>query len=119
MASGVVIVAVLVGAASAQASCIYQTPAQLRARAEVIFDGVALEGPTATGIQRFKVLRYRKGHGPAIVRVQTGHRVFPDGSGSTSSVSILVRKGQRWRILARGSPRRVLHTNVCDGSRRL
>ena len=85
----------------------------------MIFDGVALEGPTATGVQRFKVLRYRKGRGPAIVRVQTGHRVHPDGTGNTTSVSIVVRKGQRWRIFAQGSPRKVLRTSVCDGSRRL
>jgi hypothetical protein len=89
------------------------------ARAAVIFDGVALAGPTATGVQRFKVTRYRKSRGPAIVRVQTGHRVFADGSGSTTSVSIVVRKGQRWRIFARGSARKILQTSVCDGSRRL
>ncbi len=115
---GASILAVLVGAATAQASCIFQTPAEQRARADVVFDGVALEGPTATGVQRFEVTRYRKGRGPATVRVQTGHRVFADGSGSTTSVSIVVRKGERWRIFARGSARRILQTNVCDGSRR-
>jgi len=114
------VIAVLVGAATAGASCIFQTAADQRARADVVFDGVALEGPpTATGVQRFKVTRYRKGRGPAIVRVQTGHRVFADGSGSTTSVSIVVKKGQRWRIFARGSARKILQTNICDGSRRL
>jgi hypothetical protein len=108
-----------VGATAAEASCIFQTAAQQRARADVIFDGVALEGPTATGVQRFKVLRYRKGRGPAILRVQTGNRVFADGTGSVTSVSIVVRKGQRWRIFARGAVKKVLQTNVCDGSRRL
>lgn len=111
-------IAVLVGAATAHASCIFQTPAEQRARADVIFDGVALDRPTATGVQRFKVTRYRKGRGPTIVRVQTGHRVFADGSGSTTSVSIVVRKGERWRIFARGSARKILQTSVCDGSRR-
>ena len=111
--------AALVGTTTADASCIAQTAAQQRARADVIFDGVALQGPTATGIQRFKVLRYRKSRGPAIVRVQSGNRVFADGTGSVTSVSIVVRKGQRWRIFARGSAKKVLQTNVCDGSRRL
>jgi hypothetical protein len=112
-------IAALVGTSAAEASCIAQTPAQQRARADVVFDGVALDGPTATGIQRFRVSRYRKGRGPAVVRVQTGNRVFADGSGSVTSVSIVVHKGQRWRIFGRGSAKRVLQTNICDGSRRL
>ena len=111
--------AVLVGAATAEASCIFQTAAEQRARADVIFDGVALEGPTATGVQRFRVTGYRKGRGPAIVRVQTGHKVRADGSGSTTSVSIVVKKSQRWRIFGRGSALRILQTSICDGSRRL
>jgi len=117
LALAAVATAMLVAATAAPALCIRQTAAQQRARADVIFDGVALEGPTATGVQRFKVSRYRKARGPVIVRVQTGNRVFADGSGSTTSLSIRVRKGQRWRIFARGNPRKVLQTNICDGSR--
>lgn len=117
---GAALTAALVGAATAaQASCIVSTPAEHRARADVIFDGVALTGPTATGIQRFEVTHYRKGRGPRIVRVQTGHRVFPGGGVATTSVSVVVKKGQRWRIFARGSARRILQTSICDGSRRL
>lgn len=119
LAIAVLAAAAVVGATAAEASCIFQTAAEQRARADIIFDGVALEGPTATGVQRFSVTRYRKGRGPAIVRVQTGNRVFADGTGSITSVSIVVRKGQRWRIFARGPARNVLQTNVCDGSRRL
>ena len=119
LAVGASALAVLVGAATADASCIFQTVAEQRARADVIFDGVALEGPTATGVQRFKVTGYRKGRGPAIVRVQTGHRVYANGSSSTTSVSIAVRKSQRWRIFGRGNALRILQTNICDGSRRL
>ena len=106
-------------AAVAAASCISLTPAQQRARADVIFDGVALENPTATGIQRFRVTRFLKGRGPEIVRIQTGNALRPDGSGTTTSVSLFVKRGERWRIFARGSARRTLRTNVCDGSRRL
>lgn len=118
LVAGVATAALLAAVATAQASCISQTSAERRARADVIFDGVALDGPRATGVQRFRVGRYVKGRGPAVVRVQTGHKVV-DGTGSTTSVAIVVQKGQRWRIFARGSARRVLQTSVCDGSRRL
>jgi hypothetical protein len=103
----------------AQASCLAQTPAQQRTRAAVIIDGIALEGPTATGVQRFRVTRYRKGSGPRVVRVATGTVRRADGTGSTSSVSLFVRKGERWRVFARGSARKLLRSNLCDGSRKL
>ena len=110
--------AALVLTAASHASCLLMTPAEQRARADVIFDGVALEGPTSTGVQRFRVTRYRKGHGPGIVRVNTGTIRRADGTGSTTSVSLFVKRGERWRIFARGSARKVLQTNLCDGSRR-
>jgi hypothetical protein len=106
-------------ASAAQASCIPMTAAQQRARADVIFNGRALEGPTATGIQRFRVARFLKGRGPRIVRVNTMNIRRADGSGSTTSVSLVVRAGQRWRIYGRGSARKVVQSNLCDGSRRL
>jgi hypothetical protein len=93
-------------------------PAEQRARADAIFDGLALEGPTATGVQRFRVIRYLKGRGPRVVRVSTGHIRRADGSVSVTSVSVVAARGERWRVFARGSPRRVLRTSVCDGSRR-
>jgi hypothetical protein len=105
-------------AAASPASCIAATVAEQRARADVIYDGVALDGPTATGIHRFRVTKFLKGRGPDIVRVQTGAIKRPDGSGRTSSTSLFVRRGERWRIFARGSARRTLWTSVCDGSRR-
>jgi hypothetical protein len=106
-------------ASAAQASCIPMTAAQQRARADVIFNGLALEGPTATGIQRLRVTRYLKGSGPRVVRVNTMSIRRADGSGSTTSVSLVVRAGQKWRIYGRGSARKVLRTSLCDGSRRL
>ena len=109
--------AALVLAATARASCVVVTSAEQRARADVIFDGVALEGPTPTGVQRFRVTRYLKGQGPRIVRVNTGTIRRADGTGSTTSVSLFVKRGERWRIFARGSARKVLQTNLCDGSR--
>jgi hypothetical protein len=118
----VLVLIVALGAAFpavAAASCIPMTPAQQRARADVIFEGVAREGPTATGVQRFRVTRYLKGTGPRVLRVATGEVRRADGSGTITSVSIHVERGERWRIFARGSVRRVLRTNVCDGSRRI
>jgi hypothetical protein len=95
------------------------TPVEQRARVKAIFDGVALEGPTATGVQRFRVRRYLKGGGPRILRVATGEVRHADGSETVTSVSIHVERGERWRIFARGSVRRVLRTSVCDGSKRI
>jgi hypothetical protein len=115
----VVVLGLVAFASAAQASCIFTTPAQQRARAAVVFDGVALEGGTPTGIQRFRVTRYLKGTGPKIVRVDTGNVRRANGTGSITSVSIFARKGERWRIFARGVPTKVLRTNLCDGSRKL
>ncbi len=112
-------VTALVSATAANASCFFQTPAQQRARAHVIFDGIVLEGPTATGVQRFRVLRYLKGRGPRIVRVSTGVVRRPDGTGNTTSVSIDAKRGERWRIYGRASAERVVGSTLCDGSRRL
>jgi hypothetical protein len=117
-----VVAASLVGAAVlasvSYASCVAMTAAQQRARADVIFDGTALEGPTPTGIQRFRITRYLKGRGPQIVRVNTGYIRRADGGGSVTSVSLVVRRGERWRIFGRGNPQLVLRTSICDGSRK-
>jgi hypothetical protein len=109
----------LVLVASAAASCVPMTAAQQRARADVIFDGIALDGPTLSGLERFRVIRYRKGTGPRIVRLRTGRKRDPDGGGVVTSVSIDARRGEMWRIFARRLRHGVFETTVCDGSRRL
>lgn len=109
----------LLVATTAAASCIPMTAVQQRARADLIFDAVALDGPTASGIERFRVIRYRKGSGPRIVRVETGRKKYPSGGGVVTSVSIDARRGQTWRIYARRVRRGLWETNVCDGSKRL
>jgi len=109
----------LVLAASAAASCVPMTFAQQRARADIIFDGVALDGPTSTGIERFRVVRYRKGRGPQIVRLRTGRKRYAGGGGVVTSVSIDARRGETWRIFARRLSPGLFETNMCDGSRRL
>lgn len=114
----VVLVVAALTASAAQASCIPMTAAQQRTRAHVIFDGIALEGPTATGVQRFRVSRYLKGKGPKVVRVDTGFKRRADGTGSVTSVSLFVRRGEPWRIFAQGSASKTLRSNVCDGSRK-
>jgi phosphohistidine phosphatase SixA len=95
------------------------TPAKQRARADVIFDGRALEGPTRSGRQRFRVARYLKGSGPRVVRVYTGRIRRADGTLILTSISVNADRGQRWRIYARRSASGALRTSVCDGSRRL
>jgi hypothetical protein len=112
-------VASLVLVGSPSASCVPVTAAEKRARAHVIFDGVALDGPTFSGLERFRVVRYRKGTGPRIVRLRTGRKRYPGGGGVVTSVSIDARRGETWRIYARRARRGVFETNVCDGSRRL
>ena len=115
-AHGAAAALLVLSAADAHASCAPVSASERWTRAAVIVDARALEGPTATGVQRFHVLRYLKGGGPAVIRVATGVARNRDGGGVTSGEGLLVRRGQRWRIFARGSPRRVLRTSVCDGS---
>jgi len=114
-----VVVLCFLASSTAHAACSGLTVKERWARAEVVIDARALESATPTGVQRFRVIRYLKGHGPAIVRVNTGVVVQADGSGSAGGESLFVRRGQRWRIFAQGSPRRTLRSSVCDGSRRL
>jgi hypothetical protein len=95
-------------ASAAAASCMPTNPTQQRARAAVIFDGVAQDGPTATGIV--------KGQGPRVVRVDTGFTRRADGTITVTTVSLVVHRGEHWRIFGRGSARMVIHTNVCEGS---
>ena len=110
--------AVLAAPATGQASWCRISAAEQRARADVIFDGIALDNATPTGIQRFRVTRYLKGRGPTVVRVNTGNVRRADGTGSITSVSVIARRGERWRIFGRGSARKVVRTSVCDGSRK-
>jgi hypothetical protein len=113
------ILASLLFAGSAAASCVLTTRAEQRARAAVIFDGVAFGGPTTTGFERFRVTRYLKGSGPRIFVVSTGRKRFAGGGGMVTSVSITARRGEIWRIYARRLTSRSFQANVCDGSRRL
>ena len=110
------LVAALAGgvAQRAVASCVGLTADQQFALADVIFDGVALDGPTATGVERFRVLTYLKSSGPQLIHIETGRR-----TNAWSSVAIAAKPGERWRIYARRHADGRYDTNQCNGSRRL
>jgi hypothetical protein len=69
------------------ASCVGLTAAQQFAAARIVFDGVMLSGPTVgsgrrrvlSSPARVRVVRYLKGSGPGLVRVQTALRRVPNG----------------------------------------
>lgn len=107
------------------ASCVGLTARRQYRLARLVFDGRMLAGPTAgTGDHRVlssparvAVIRYLKGHGPRIVRVQTAVTATSDGE-TENSEGIMPRVGQRWRIFTDRS-RQPLPTSDCNGSRRL
>ena len=113
---------VFAGARPARASCVAMSDAEQRARASVIFEGVALRGDTANGAllspAHFQVARYLKGSGADVVKVPTGL----SASGTlvrATSTGITVRPGERWRIYGQRSPDAMVKTSVCAGSERL
>ena len=110
------------GAEAAGVSCSYSTEQQLRARAQVIFVGVALDGPaTEDGFlvspARFRVLRYLKSRGPRVVRVTTAVSRQSNGTYAYLSESVLARAGEPWRIYGRRNGRGVIIASPCSGSR--
>jgi hypothetical protein len=113
------------GPRAAASSCVGLTARQDYRSARLVFDGRMLPGATAgvgdhrvlSSPARIAVTRYLKGHGPRIVRVQTGVTATANGS-SENSEGILPLAGERWRIFADRS-RQPLPTSDCNGSRRL
>lgn len=89
----------------------------------MVFTGTALPGPTAsagsagavlTSPARFRVTRYLKGSGPAVVTVQTA--LTANGSGiAADEDGIEPRAGQRWTIYTT-SQRVPYDTSDCAGS---
>ena len=110
-------------ASSQSSACAVQTGRQLSTRARLIFDGAALRGPTYRGElltpARFRVLRYRKGHGARVVRVQTGIRKLPHGVYAMVGEGIDPHAGEHWRIYGRLGRNGVVQTGFCSGSARL
>jgi hypothetical protein len=92
--------------------------------ARTVFVGVMLPGPTV-GIggrsvlaspARMRVVRYLKGHGPAVVTVSTGV-ASAGGGGVASEDGIKPRAGERWRIYS-ASGHAPYQTSICLGSAR-
>lgn len=108
---------------TAAGSCAGGGPAAAYAAARVVFTGIMLPGPaTGTGAggilispARVRVVRYRKGSGPAVVTVITAVTVA-GGRNVMNAEGIAPQAGQRWTIYAtsRSLPYR---TSVCAGSR--
>ena len=107
------------------ASCAGLTPGQQFQAAHVVFDGTMLSGPTAlvggqralSSPARVRVIGYLKGHGPAVVRVDTGSAAGAGGI-VISEDGIEPVAGQDWRIYSDTS-RQPFTTSICAGSRRL
>ena len=117
------VAAALAFARSASASCavsVSGTP--LRPAADVIFDGVLLDGPNDTPFEHFQVIRYVKSDRSAqrVEAVVTGCQTFTslELAGQTS-LSIDARPGEVWRIYAGRRADGALETNTCGGSTRL
>jgi hypothetical protein len=107
------------------ASCAGLSRAQEMKHAKVVIEGIMLAGPTVlTGSSRVlmsparvHVLRYLKGNGPSVVRVQTG--VSRRGSGvEVTEDGIQPRSGERW-ILYSSTHFEPYTTSLCGGSHRL
>jgi hypothetical protein len=108
--------------------CRPQDPDTSRARADVVFDAVALSGRQVAGRlvspARMQVLRYRKGRGPRTVPVRTGLRDQLTGLSVGTEGEFIPEAGETWRVYGRlrGTPTRirrggVVPTSVCYGTR--
>jgi hypothetical protein len=107
------------------ASCAALTPTQQLDAAKAVFDGRALAGPMAPhsgGVlatpARMRIERYLKGHGSAVVTVQTAVKAFNAGAVVVTEDGIQPHAGERWRIYT-GSAREPYATSICLGSRKL
>jgi hypothetical protein len=112
-------------ATAVAASCAGLSPAQQLAASRLVFVGVMLPGPATTyrgrrvlgSPARMRVERYLKGHGPRVVRVQTGVTIESDAIGIGED-GIEPQAGERWRIYTQ-SRRQPFDTSVCLGSTRV
>jgi hypothetical protein len=107
------------------ASCAGLSRAQEMKHAKVVIEGIMLSGQTVwTGSSRVlmsparvHVLRYLKGDGPSVVRIQTG--VSRRGSDvAVTEDGIQPRTGEQW-ILYSSRHSEPFTTSLCGGSHRL
>lgn len=107
------------------ASCAGLSRAQEMKHARVVIEGIMLSGPTVSigssrvlmSPARVHVLRYLKGDGPSVVRIQTG--VSRRGTDVTvTEDGIQPRTGERWKLYSSGHSE-PFTTSLCGGSHRL
>lgn len=103
---------ILFAAPPASAACAPTTEEQSLAAAEVVFEGIVLEGPLTPAT--FEVVTYLKGSGLSIVKVATGM-----GSGWVMSEGIVPLPGEHWRIYGRWGSEGTIGTSVCENSHRI
>ena len=107
------------------ASCAGLRPAQQLAGATVVLIGTMLPGATVSGGNqsvlaspaRVRVIRYLKGRGPRMVRVETADTRVHGGI-RTAEDGITPGAGQRWKIYS-SSKRSPYQTSICAGSRQV
>lgn len=108
----------LLGSASvAHGACLSSTAEAREQRSDIVFEGVAIDGPYSPAT--FRVSRYLKGGGPELVRIKTGEINLPNGEGVGTSDMPTPSPGETWLIYTQGVVDGVLQTRPCDGSRRL
>lgn len=126
--AGVLGLALLAAAPQAEASCIETNKVKAHIQADVVFEGVALDGPTVphgdteilTSPMSFRVTRYVKGDGPPVVKVHGGTPppLGPgDPVGPFSTNLLPVEAGQTWRIYGDGSPDGIVRASSCTSYR--
>lgn len=122
----IALILLLVGVPTSSATtCVSQTEEQARRAADVVFEGVADGGrslQTVPGqesvehVARFRVDHYRKGAGPAEVKVRTGRWSQPGGLEGTVIGGVDPKAGERWVIYGDQQPDGFVRTSYCDGS---
>ena len=118
-----VLIGVLGATTGAKASCGGPaTEADALSRADVVFEGVASDGPIYGGQLadpiRFRVVEVIKGDSSAKEFLVNGGSQLVAGGLQTSSVALVVQAGEVWRIYASKYGLELLTSN-CSGSRLL
>lgn len=122
------VVLLWLGAPPANAVCAGGLTEERAVRAsEVVFKGRVLAGPTlkmggrqvADGFANMRVLEYRKGDGPELLRVATGSRSQPGGMVLTSSVGINPAPDEEWVIYGPVEADGTVSTSACSGSHQI
>lgn len=121
------VVLLWLGTAPADAICAGGLTQERAARmAEVVFKGRVLAGPTlqvpgrqvSDGFAHMRVLEYRKGDGPEVVRVATATRSEPGGVVSSVGEGINPAPEEEWMIYGQVERDGTVSTSVCSGSHR-